>query len=58
VKAEWIRGRFRGVYSADRPPDTERARRIPLDLQSGELTDVEALGGEPDPDGDELRLSA
>lgn len=53
--AKWIRGRFRGVYSAPRGKPTEGARRIPLDLSHGELSDVVPIAA-PEPHGDGLHF--
>jgi len=58
VSQPWISGRFRGVYSGDRAPDAAEVRRLPVELESGELDDVQGI--EPPPETgapDELRFS-
>jgi outer membrane protein OmpA-like peptidoglycan-associated protein len=48
VKPEWIRGRFRGVYSAAKSEGQgEGERRLPLEIEYGELADIEPLASAP-----------
>ncbi len=58
VAQDWISGRFRGVYASERPGKSEGARRLPIQLQYGELTDAESSAGPPPgEDAEELRFA-
>jgi hypothetical protein len=54
---DWVSGRFRGVYASERPKSAEGARRMPLSIQYGELSNV-AAGPRPtsDESSKELRF--
>lgn len=58
VAQDWISGRFRGVYASERSGTSEGARRLPIQLQYGELADAEpGAGPPPGEDAEELRFA-
>jgi hypothetical protein len=56
VKPEWIRGAFRGVYSGHRTRSDDGARRVPLEIEYGELSEVAFAAGPEPEDVDEIRF--